>query len=666
LNGALMTSRAPAWSLFADAGSFSSYPTVTAPFVKITANRQHVDRRFPVLGFTIDTGRLPYFEVLLTTDRKLFDPAHASARTSATFYASRQDAGLQRADDGNAIWLAPSGTIRAFASAGRVYYTAIAYADERGTNPVLAQPLSELASDAPFVSLSSDLASSQALSTILGVPLHRLSRGGTTSLSYPTSAPELRAEEDAVEGEDGYGASSLLQAAEIEENEEEEQALAAAYDFNDDDDEDGEPESSAFDDFTALEDDGGEIPEQTDDYDDGFDGPVEREAVTQETMAPASSRAYAGRGGYHDEADDAPPIDTPRALGATFPAGAPMPDMLSDAEDEEEPDDGAYDRAYDADEDDESFALDAAPEFESLEASGVVPRALEVSDMRELVRLVAPHESGSHGYAAINADGEFEGAFGHDHPAYHKWHVGLSYGIVQFTQDSGSLGRLLTAMRDRDTAQFRAVFGSDADELVRVTNLAGPSSSGVSSGRSTRVQPIAGADIWKQPWRARFEKAAQHVPFQAAQNQLAAELFLQPMLPFARWLGLDTQRALAIVFDRAVQMGCAGARRWIIEAVGPVQTPAQRQSALSALGYADVTSFQRATPGLDVEGEWGPVTHAAMVAALRALGDRSPLPIPTREQMLDAIERRASTTPWAKRVRELRRVTSISDEPFTF
>jgi hypothetical protein len=282
------------------------------------------------------------------------------------------------------------------------------------------------------------------------------------------------------------------------------------------------------------------------------------------------------------------------------------------------------------------------------------------------VHLVAPYESGGQAYAAINADGEYEGVFGHEHPAFHKWHVGLSYGLVQFTQDSGSLGRLLTAMRDRDAAQFRTVFGSDADELIRVTNLAGPSSSQVPGGRSVRVQPIGGTDLWLAPWRARFEKAALHVPFQAAQNQLAAELYLQPMLPFARWLGLDTQRALAIVFDRAVQMGVAGARRWLIEAVGPVQTSAQRQAALKALGHADVQSFQRATPGLDADGKWGSLTHAAMVAALRALGTRSPLPIPTRDQMLDAIERRASGAPWAKRVSELRRNSWLVDEPFTF
>jgi hypothetical protein len=389
-------------------------------------------------------------------------------------------------------------------------------------------------------------------------------------------------------------------------------------------------------------------------------------------MAAAPTRTYATRG-YHDEADDAPPIGKVQSLSATFPSGSSAPDMLADEEDTVgNEDDSSFDRAYDDYERDsydssETLALSAPPEFESLDAAPeATTRRLEIADMRDIVRLVAPYESGAQTYAAINADGEYEGVFGHDHPAYHRWHVGLSYGLVQFTQDSGSLGRLLTVMRDRDAAQFRTVFGASADELVRVTNLAGPPSSEVSGGRSVRVQPVAGADIWMPPWRARFQQAAQHVPFQAAQNQLAAELYLQPMLPFAHWLGLDTQRGLAILFDRAVQMGVGGARRWLIEAVGPVETSVKRQAALSALGYADLLSFQRATPGLDADGEWGPLTQAAMVAALRALGDRSPLPVPTREQMLDAIERRASGTPWAKRVSELRHATSIADDPFTF
>jgi hypothetical protein len=677
-----MTHRTSAWSLFADDGPLVSSPAAATPRVTITPNRLQVDRRFPVLGFTIDTGGLPYFEVLLTTDRALFDPAQAGRRSTANFYASRQDTGLQRAGRGNAVWLAPNAVIRAFAGAARVYFTAIGYADARGSAPVLTQPLAELATTAPSVDLSADLGADAAPSMLFGASATRLA--GMPSIFTRDDA--ARALADDAEDADFFGQPTIL--GNIERDDEEERAIAArAASWEDDDDAPSAEETLGFTRLAAgdFREDEGDLADDAlapapDDYDDGFDGPIvareEAWARDDEIAGPHASptTARASRGAYHDEADDAEMLGVSGgvspAFGATFPAGTPAPDMLWDEDDDPAATDESHEQSADAG--DEIFALDDTPEFEALDAppAPVAPAApahrLEVADMRDIVRLVAPFESGARRYAAVNADGEYEGAFGQDHPAYHRWHVGLSYGIVQFTQDSGSLGRLLAAMRDRDPAQFANVFGSSADELVRVTNLSGPPSKKVAGGRSARVQPVAGADLWMPPWRARFEQAASHVPFQAAQNQLAAEIYLLPILPFARWLGLDTQRALAIVYDRAVQMGPAGARRWLIEAVGPVQTPAQRQAALAALGHADVRSFQAATPGLDVDGDWGPLTHAAMVSALRALGDRSPLPVPTREQMLDAIERRAAHTPWADRVRALRRDAAIGDEPFTF
>ena len=50
-------------------------------------------------------------------------------------------------------------------------------------------------------------------------------------------------------------------------------------------------------------------------------------------------------------------------------------------------------------------------------------------------------------------------------------HHGLSWGIVQFTQRGGMLGRVLEAAsrRDRPVPQ---VFGPASDELVRVTTAA--------------------------------------------------------------------------------------------------------------------------------------------------------------------------------------------------
>jgi hypothetical protein len=164
----------------------------------------------------------------------------------------------------------------------------------------------------------------------------------------------------------------------------------------------------------------------------------------------------------------------------------------------------------------------------------------------------------------------------------------------------------------------------------------------------------------------RFRNAARHVPFQAAQNELGARMYLDPMLPLASGFGLVSERALAMVLDRSVQMGVGGARNWVA-AVGPVQTTAQRQQALAALGHADLRAFQRATPGLTPDNQWGPGTHAALTAALRALGPAvTPIPIPPLPQTLDAMVRRASSEPWANRVQELRNDPSLGDTAFSF
>jgi hypothetical protein len=318
----------------------------------------------------------------------------------------------------------------------------------------------------------------------------------------------------------------------------------------------------------------------------------------------------------------------------------------------------SYEAASYGDETELAFdALDSAP------VATATRQPLTIEIKKRIIERIAKFESGRDRYSAINPDGEYEGRFGTSHPAYHRYHVGLSYGLIQFTQDSGLLGRLLVMMRDRDGQAFSQTFGGDPKilkQLIDVTTAEGTPSRKAPNGRSQRVQPVGGADLWREPWLSRFRQAGQHVPFQAAQNQLAAESFLDPMLKFAGWMGLDTERALAMAVDRAIQMGGGGAARWIISVAGPIQTDALRGQALAALGHGELRQFQRATPGLGVDGEFGPMTHAAMVGALRAMGANSPIPIPTREQVMDAMVRGAAGRPWAHRVNELRQTGDLS------
>jgi hypothetical protein len=731
----------------------------------ITPTRRQIDNKFPVLGFTVHTGELPFFEVLITTDRKWFSPANEAGRNASNFYSSRQDGGLTRATGADSYYMIPAPVLRGFAQAEpkptELYYTLIAYRGADGSGPVFTQGPQALPSSAPSVSIAPNF-TGQTLSAVLGISTDRLRRvsEGSAALGWGAAAGAaagnngrgalVDADGDMGEGEDGYSVA---------------RGLSDAGDYTDAGDYSGDGDYSGAQEHSHAH--GGQTQEPQDGYE--FNNTQGGGRAAQQSY----DDAYGDEGeafGHGDAGDDIDYSDgfeehgpaqsqQASALESTFPAGVNEPEALygeeadgydkaslahHDDEDqydfaselsvEDEPktarayssDDYAYSAqsagayhpngngnghvhhagqlaAHGLDAPDfnyeqqfdvggaeegvyqpggkgnygqaESYGQGAAfygdegdVDYQALDApaAAVAPQPLTIEAKRRTIERVARFESGSAGYKAINADGEYEGRFGTDHPAYHRYHVGLSYGNVQFTQDGGGLGRLLAMMRERDARAFSDIFGADADELVRVTNAPGPASKDVPGGRSARVQPVGGADLWAQPWRARFERAGDHPPFQAAQNELASLAYLDPMLKFAKWLGLDTDRALTLVIDRAIQMGVGGARRWIIGAVGPVQTSALRQQALAALGKPDLRTFQSSVPGLQADGQWGAMSHAALVSALRALGATSPIPVPSREQMLDALVRRAAGQRWAQRVEELRRATDFTDTVYQF
>lgn len=589
-------------------------PPSTATYPpRITANRRQLDDRFPSLGFWIDTGGKPYFEVLLATKAEYFDPANAALRTTSTFHSSRQDGGLSPAASADHPVLVPSAVLRSFANATprsrAIYYTVIAYTDRDGGGPAFAMDPTRLAINAPYVSLAGDF-TGKTLATVLAVSVDKLRKyAGSALLAVPPTAKE-----DAGEGEDGYGLVPPVA------------SRAPAAPPN------GRPSPSAGA-AQAL----------------AREGDFEL-AVLATPPAPAPSR----RGASRARDPLLPGQSAKRTLGLSqgedFPADGEEPEYLQDDDDNQ---------FYSAQSVSTSPpALERHPRgYQSLDdpaSVAVAARPLTVEDKMRILDRIAPFESGGD-YGAINPDGEFEGRFGSDHPAYQRYHFGLTYGYVPFQQDPGTLGELLSAMRDRDPDDFAQTFGPDSAELIRVATASGPPSSQSPGGRSARVQPVAGIDLWREPWLSRFRAAALNEKFKAAQREVAAHRYLEPMLVFAGRLGLDSERALTIAVDRAVQMGPAGAKRWIISAVGPVAGDAMRQQGLAALGYSDLRTFQAATPGLADDGDWGPETHAAIVAALRGLGAGSPIPLPTTEQMVETMVRRASSEPWHARVETLQR-----------
>jgi hypothetical protein len=200
-------------------------------------------------------------------------------------------------------------------------------------------------------------------------------------------------------------------------------------------------------------------------------------------------------------------------------------------------------------------------------------------------------------YCSINADGEFEGKFdrpnrspsGDAIPAFQRKavaesngleflphpcskygddpaHIGLSFGFIQFTQDGGSLGLLLSEMRESYPVLFDRVFGPSSSELLEVTNAKGakvlvddPESPTGKSRRSPRVQPVGGTDIWTGQWLDRFTWAGQDSRFQNVQASAAIRMYFDPMLrKVAKDIGVRSEKGLAILLDRCIQLGVTG------------------------------------------------------------------------------------------------------------
>jgi hypothetical protein len=188
------------------------------------------------------------------------------------------------------------------------------------------------------------------------------------------------------------------------------------------------------------------------------------------------------------------------------------------------------------------------------------------------VRLIAGSESGSHPYTACNYDGEFEGKFNPKDVRYSKFsdhprHVGLSFGLIQFTQE-GSLGELIALMNTRDPQLFKQIFGVHSEELLEVTSRKGNAlyvneeifdNNGVSLGeksvkRQPSVQPIAGHELWNSFWSEKLIVAGKQEIFQQCQIELAVRSYMDNCLQ--EIVGkIISEKSLALAYDRSVNEG---------------------------------------------------------------------------------------------------------------
>ncbi len=247
---------------------------------------------------------------------------------------------------------------------------------------------------------------------------------------------------------------------------------------------------------------------------------------------------------------------------------------------------------------------------------------------------------------------------------------GLRHGIGRFTQASGSLGALLTLYRRRDPEAFERIFGADAElpeadpaELLQVTTAPD-----TGADATPRLQPVGGRPLSDPAWIRRFKAAAQHVPFQDMQFRMAAETSLVPILPFARHLGLATERGLALLTERVLELGLGPAREFIIAAAGPINSDALRHAALERVAAdpnrATLAEFQEAAGVDEPPGHFGPRSHAALVGALRGLGD-GPIALPSPQMMGDRIVEAAERSNLPGLAAEVWRKANLGDAPLS-
>lgn len=628
----------------------------------IMPTRRRLDRRFPSLGFTVATNQ-PWVEVLVATDLSLFDPTRSEARTPGTFYASRTQGGLTATVAGRARYVVPASVVsRLGATSTSLWFLAIAYPDSTGVGGTPSAS-GEVALDA---SLRPQPRALHARSAGLGRALNRLVQAdrlaGEDGLDL---RPRGTAAEPLVDGPTAVGLGWRRRALDVDDRLQ------------------GEDGS----DLTATTLPPPPPPVIRADHGTPLPAAMPAAPNTAQTAAPPVAppavlpATHPATNGTDPLAGTAPANGTPAALdvgyddgwGSLDPATVPSLRAIPALTDEyPDIDWGGVDVADEYGE---------VPAYQSLEeppappTPGTPPGAttstrppltlpgldLSADQQRRIIELVAGNDGA--GYAAVNADGPFRGRHGPGHKAYQRFHTGLSYGVAEFNQDSGTLGQLLRLMQEREPDTFAAVFGDAAGELVATTTAPGPSGEFVEGGRGPRVQPVSGSDLWDEPWLSRFRAAGAVPAFRAAQNQLAAELYLAPMITVAAGFGLTSERALCMVLDRAIALGEQGAKRWISDTVGPVRTHALRHDALAALGFETIEAFQASVPGLLNDGEFGPVTHAALTAALRTLGPSSPLPLPDTQLSVEEMARRGQGEDGAARLVRLAGEAGLGDAP---
>lgn len=232
---------------------------------------------------------------------------------------------------------------------------------------------------------------------------------------------------------------------------------------------------------------------------------------------------------------------------------------------------------------------------------------LTQNEKKQIIAAVSLCEMNELAFASMNSDQEFvgrkNGTRGIETSYSRIVHIGLSYGVIQYTQDSGSLGALLSKMREKNAELFTKVFGDGdaeiANSLITLTTtgrsdlvsesqvpISGqahwqrirktpqgreiatlansksgsllPTSREIRGKRVQPIPPLQGApaiDIWTGAWKERFLKAGQAADFQEAQIELAVSNYFNRILPRAKANKVRSALSLAFIAACAVRGG---------------------------------------------------------------------------------------------------------------
>jgi hypothetical protein len=651
-----------------------------------------VSDRFPVASFVVHVPPERVFEIACATDPSLFRGDQRTRRTPENFFTSRSS-GLLRAAAGQATYLLPPDQLRRFRGRTRLYYALGAYRGIAGEDPQFTV-LPDAMDHIPSIRISPDFTGKTLDRGRLRDAPHdaRYGAAGPALLwggdllaarpavkshseeyddGYPKDLWRGRAPEDPRDPPDRADPSDAALAREPEGFEDTPDARAFGRSTSNMESygetyggrctscargAEANVEPAGYEDAPALRKAGlfgthggtAEAPRP------GFGAPALDEPDGYED-APhvARSGAHVQRFGSqqpvqepdgYEDAPDAARRKHQRYGAPQAPSTAAQPSAAAPGSTPPGPTTGVDDGYESGDDPEGELGVEG-------EAVATDPNASPLT-IRKKFEIILPAlllASGHDRYAAIDADSEFSNP---SHPAYMKMHFGLHWGVAQFNQRSGALGRVLIACQRRDTLAFRQTFGNDADRLLQVTNASDPES---------RLASVGGAVLWQEPWLGRFRAAGRVPAFQAAQNEVAIEGSFDPNIGFAAALDLDTDRALGMLFDRSIDMGLIGARKWIIQAVSPIKTDTDRDKALAALGFSSLEAFQGTIVGLTAGSGFGPKTHAALLGKLKAAGAKSPFPIPDTKDMLDRMVAAARGRRFEQRIASLRNSPQYTD-----